>query len=62
MRLDAIDISEENRPGNGVPVVTEEAWQEILAQSLTELAERREREQLARAKREKEERTRYAFD
>jgi len=62
MRLDAIDVLEERRPGNGAPAITEERWQEILVQSLTELAEQREREQLARAQREREERTRYSFD
>ena len=62
MRLDAMDVLKERRPGDGVPVISEEAWQEILAQSLTQVAERREKERLARAQHEKEERTRYAFD
>ena len=62
MRLDALGLSEERQPTNGVPAISEEAWQEILAQSLTEVAERRERERLARAQHEREERMKYAFD
>jgi len=62
MRLDAFGLSQERRPTNGVPAISEDAWQEILAQSLTEVAERRERERLARAQHEREERMKYAFD
>lgn len=62
MRLDALGELEDRRSGNGVPVLAEDAWQEILAQSLTEVAERREREARARARHEREERMKYAFD
>lgn len=62
MRLDSIDVGTERRSGNGVPATPEEAWQLILAQSLTEVAERRERERRAQAQHEREQRMRYAFD
>jgi hypothetical protein len=55
-------VLKERRPADGVPVITEEAWQEILAQSLTQVADRREQERRERAQSEKEERMRDAFD
>jgi len=57
-----MDGLDERRPGDGVPAIAEEAWQEILAQSLTQVADRREQEWRERVQHEKEERTRYAFD
>ena len=62
MRLGAMDGLNERRPGDGVPVISEEAWQEILAQSLTQVADRREQERRERVHSEREERMRYAFD
>ena len=62
MRLGAMDGLNERRPEDGVPAIAEEAWQEILAQSLTQVADRREQEWRERLQSEREERMRYAFD
>ena len=62
MRRDAFGVLEDHGTANGAPVLSEEAWQEILAKSLSEVAERREQERRARADREREERMKYAFD
>jgi hypothetical protein len=62
MRMDANELSKLQRLEDGVPSLDEEQWQEILARSLSRVAERREQQQLAREQREREERMRYAFD
>jgi len=62
MRRDAFGVAEDHGTMSGAPALSEEAWQEILANSLSEVAERREQERRARANREREERMKYAFD
>ena len=62
MSMNRVDQANGDRAGERVPLPTDLDWPQILAQSLSQVAEKREKELQDQQRREKEERARYSYD